>query len=402
MPQPAAPTRPARASAHGVAATRPDDARRLGPALWCAGLGTFAVLYAPQGLLTQVAEETGASPARAALVVAAATAGLAASVLPWAWFSDRVGRTGAMRVAALASVVLALVVPFLPTLALLVAGRFVQGAALGGIAALAVAAAHEHAPLRAGRLAGSYVAATSVGGLAGRLLAVPVAGSLGWRTALVAVGVVVGLLLLGLTALLPATRRPGPTERAPRGTVGGHLRDRRLVALFVVGGLLVGGMTAVYTFLPFRLEASPYGLAPATVSLVFLAYLAGTAGSQAAGRLAQRWGARTMLGLGCLLLAVGALVTLARPLAAVLVGVVLLTVGLFAGHAVAASRAAALAPRGRAQATALYTVTYYTGASVLGACAGPLWTVGGWPAVAGLVVVAGLLALLLVLRGRET
>ena len=380
------------------AGARADDARLLGPALWCAGLGTFAVLYAPQGLLTQVAQETGASPAGAGLLVAAGTAGLAASVLPWAWFSDRVGRTGAMRVAALASVVLAFVVPFLPTLTLLLVGRFVQGAALGGVAALAVAVAHEHAPLRAGTLAGAYVAATSVGGLAGRLLAVPVADRLGWRAALLVVGVVVAVLLGGLVALLPATRRPAPAQRAARGTVRAYLRDPRLVALFVVGGLLVGGMAAVYTFLPFRLEAAPYGLAPAVVSLVFLAYLAGTGGSQAASRLARRWGTAPVLGAACGLLALGALVTLATPLPVVLAGVVLLTVGLFVGHAVAASRVAALATTGRAQATALYTVTYYVGSSVLGATAGPLWAVGGWPAVAGLVVATGLAALVLVAR----
>jgi len=181
--------------------------RRLAAALWCAGLGTFALLYAPQGLLTDVSASLAVSPSRAALLVSGATLGLAASVIPWAWLSDRIGRPEAMRVAAVASAVLAVLVPWLPGFEMLVAGRFLQGAALGGIPALAIALVHDWSlPARAGALAGSYVAATSVGGLVGRLVSVPVAQHLGWRLGLVAVGACLTAVMALLVFLLP----PGP------------------------------------------------------------------------------------------------------------------------------------------------------------------------------------------------
>lgn len=380
--------------------------RRLAAALWCAGLGTFALLYAPQGLLTDVSASLAVSPSRAALLVSGATLGLAASVVPWAWLSDRIGRPEAVRVAAVASAVLAVLVPWLPGLELLVAGRFLQGAALGGIPALAIALVHDWSlPARAGALAGSYVAATSVGGLVGRLVSVPVAQELGWRLGLVAVGAcltaVMALLVLLLPPGTPRDQRRRRGERAPRqGRVThlrAHLRDRTLVALFCVGGLLVGGLAAVFNYLPFRLEAPPYGLAPTVVSLVFLTYLAGTAGSRVASTLCDLWSPRTVLVLACALMGVGAVVTLARPLVVVVTGVTVLTLGLFVGHAVAASRVGARATTGRAQATALYTVFYYVGASLFGWVAGQAWDVAGWVGVVVLVVVLAAAALVLVL-----
>ena len=382
--------------------------RRLAAALWCAGLATFALLYAPQGLLTDVSASLAVSPSRAALLVSGATLGLAASVLPWAWLSDRIGRPEAMRAAAIVSAVLAVLVPWLPTFELLVVGRFVQGAALGGIPALAIALVHDCAlPTRAAALAGSYVAATSVGGLAGRLLSVPVAQHLGWRMGLVAVGACLTALMVLLVLLLPrvrehraraAARLAAAARAEPTGSgahLRAHLRDGTLVSLFCIGGLLVGGLAAVFNYLPFRLEAQPYGLAPTVVSLVFLTYLAGTVGSRLAGALSDRWSPRVVLVLACALMGAGALVTLARPLVVVVLGVTVLTTGLFVGHAVAASRVGARATTGRAQATALYTVVYYAGASLFGWLAGHAWDASGWPAVVTLVVVLAATALLL-------
>jgi predicted MFS family arabinose efflux permease len=389
--------------------------RRLAAALWCAGVATFALLYAPQGLLTEVAAGTGVPASRASLLISAATAGLALSVLPWAWLSDRVGRPAAMRAAAVAAAALSVAVPLLPTFDLLVAGRLLQGAALGGIPALAMTLVHESAsPLRAGSLAGSYVAATSIGGLSGRLLAAPAGEWLGWRGGLVVVGGALTALMVALVVLLPRGARPDGGSsgagaaagrgwgRAPsRGAVRVHLRDPRMLALFAVGGLLVGGMVAIFNYLPFRLEARPYGLAPTAVSLIFLTYLAGTAGSRAAAWLAGRWSHRAVVALGGALLAVGALVTLAGPLVVVVTGVVVLVTGLFVGHAVASSRVGARAATGRAQATALYTVTYYLGSSVLGWLAGLAWDGGGWPLVAGMVAALGAVALVLALYGER-
>ena len=363
---------------------------RLAGTLWCAGLAAFAAMYAPQGLLPQVAADLSVDAARAALLISAATLGLAVSVLPWAWVADRVGLRTAMRAAAGAAAVCAVAVPFLPTFEAMLAGRLVHGIALGGIPALAMTLSHDLvAPARAATVAGSYVAATSVGGLGGRFLAVPMASQIGWRAALLVLGVVVAMLMVVMMALIPRADR----RRRQQGTIaliGGHLRNRAMWPILVAGALLSGALMTMFNYLPFRLADAPYRLEPEVISLVFLTYLGGTAGSRAAGWMGTRFGPAVVLGVSAVVVAAGAGVTLAGSLVVIVVGVAILTTGFFVGHAVASSMVAARAESGRAQATALYTIGYYLGSSVFGWLGGVVWFHGHWPAVAALVMILGL------------
>jgi len=371
---------------------------RLAAALWCAGLAAFATMYAPQGLLTQISHDASVDPSEAALLVSAATLGLALSVLPWAWLSNRIGTRSAMRLAATGTAITAVAVPWLPTFDTLLAGRLLHGIALGGIPALAMALLHNTAtPQRVATMAGSYVAATSLGGLSGRLLVVPIADHIGWCAALFILGGVVAVLMVALIGLIP---RPSvaSTGESDNGAVLAHLRDPAMLSLFGIGALLIGGMVIVFNYLPFRLEEAPYRLAPTMVSLIFLAYLGGTAGSRAAGWLTDRVGGAPILASAGLLMAGGAALTLARPVSMILLGLVVLTTGLFIGHAVASSMVAARANRGRAQATAMYNISYYAGSSAFGWLGGLAWLHAQWVAVTALVVVLGLGASVLGLR----
>lgn len=375
--------------------------RRLILMLWCAGLGAFAAMYAPQGLLPEIARDMSVDASQAALLISATTLGLAASVLPWAWVSDRLGLRAAMRVAAGTAALCAVVVPWLPTFEWLLAGRLMHGIALGGIPALAMTLSHDIvSPARAATVAGSYVAATSVGGLGGRLLAVPAADLLGWRAGLMVLGGAVAVLMIAMIGVIP--RAAG--VRRSRGTIrvlGAHLRNPRLWPILVVGMLLSGAVMTVFNYLPFRLADAPYGLEPTVISLVFLTYLGGTAGSRATGWLSGRFGPSVVLAAAAVLVAVGAAVTVSGPLVAIIAGVAVLTAGFFVGHAVASNMVAARASHGRAQATALYTVGYYTGSSVFGWLGGVAWSHGHWYAVAGLVGILGLTATLLSVVSAE-
>src|SRR5690606_26815347 len=80
-----------------------------------------------------------------------------------------------------------------------------------------------------------------------------------------------------------------------------------------------------------------------------------------------------------------------------LLGLVLITAGFFAGHAVASSAVGRTATHGRAQASALYQSAYYVGSSV-GSTVGALaFHSGGWAGTVGvgLVAVAGVGAITL-------
>ncbi len=372
--------------------------RRLLAALLCAGIATFAQLYSPQGVLPQVAADLGTTADRAALTVSAATLGLALAVVPWSFVGDRVGRLRAMVVAVVAATVLGLVSAWAPTFEAVLALRLLEGAALGGVPALAMAYLNEEVDARAASVAaGWFVGGTTVGGLLGRVVATPVADVTSWRVGMTTVSALAALAAVAFVLLAPRERRFVPVRGAgvlaQTGRVLVNLRDRPLLGLYLTAFLLMGGFVAVYNYLGFRLTAEPYLLPGWAVGLVFLAYLAGTVSAPRAGELAQRHGRYAVLVAGVLVMAVGLLMTLARPLWLVLPGLLVLTAGFFAAHSVASGWAGARAVTARSQSTGLYNLAYYGGSSVLGWAGGLAFEAVGWGGVVGFVAVVVLATL---------
>jgi YNFM family putative membrane transporter len=82
----------------------------------------------------------------------------------------------------------------------------------------------------------------------------------------------------------------------------------------------------------------------------------------------------------------GVALTLAAPLAAIIAGVVLVTVGFFGAHSVASNWVGFRATEARAQASALYLFAYYAGSSVVGYLGGLVFQGRGWPGICALLV----------------
>jgi MFS transporter, YNFM family, putative membrane transport protein len=195
---------------------------------------------------------------------------------------------------------------------------------------------------------------------------------------------------------MPRARGHQPA-RATARTVAHGIRasvgDLALVALFAQGALLMGGFVAVYNYLAFRLEGPEFAL-PATVgSLIFAAYAAGTVSSRLTGRWVPRLGRRPVLVAGTAAMVAGTLLTLSSALVLVVAGLLVLTAGFFASHATASAWVGARATTGRAQATALYNVAYYSGSALVGWVLGYAWSGPGWVGVVAVVVALALGAL---------
>ncbi|WP_029111736.1 MFS transporter [Mycobacterium sp. URHB0044] len=372
--------------------------RRLLAALFCAGVATFAQLYSPQSVLPLIAADLKTGAADAALIISAATAGLAAGVIPWSLVADRIGRVRAMSISVTAATAMGLLVPFAPDYGLLLAGRFVEGVLIGGAPAIAIAYLSEEIhPRHAARAAGMYVAGTSVGGLLGRLVAGPIGEVAGWRIGVLSVAALCGVGALGFIRLAPAPRGYDPTVESalPGGLLhrlAANLRSPRQLTLFAQAFLLMGGFVALYNFLGFRLMAAPFHLPQTVVSLVFLAYLAGTWASSRTGALATRFGRKRVLLASIAVMIVGVSITLSDNVFTVLAGLVVSTAGFFGAHAIASGWTGREATVGKAQASSLYNLFYYGGSSVIGWFGGVAFDVAGWTAVAVTIVVLACVA----------
>ncbi|CAL9471257.1 Inner membrane transport protein YnfM [Streptomyces sp. enrichment culture] len=373
--------------------------RRMSFALFLAGVATFALLYSTQALLPLISGDFGVTASEASWTVAASTGGLALFVIPMSALSERFGRRTVMTASLAVAVTVALLVPFAPSLTALVALRAVQGAALAGVPASATAyLAEEVRPKALITAIGLFVAGNSVGGMSGRVITGWVAQEWGWRVALGALGLVAVGCAIAFRLLLPAPRHFAPGSLRPRvlaRTVRAHLADPLLRRLYAIGALFMTVFGGVYTVIGYRLTDAPFSLPQGVVGSVFLVYLVGTVSASAAGRLVGRLGRRGALYLGGGTTAAGLLLSLADSLPLVLLGLVLITAGFFAGHAVASSAVSKTATHGRAQAAALYQSAYYVGSSVGSTAGAVAFHAGGWAGTVGvgLLAVAGVVGI---------
>ncbi|MFF3733781.1 MFS transporter [Streptomyces sp. NPDC002476] len=368
--------------------------RRMSFALFAAGVATFALLYSTQALLPAISASLGATAGQASWTVSAATGALALCVLPLSALSERFGRRQMMTASLTVAVLVGLLVPFAPSLGWLVALRAVQGAALAGLPASAMAyLAEEVRPKALVAAIGLFVAGNSIGGMSGRILTGWIAQLWGWRAALGAVGLLAAACAVAFHFLIPRARHFTPGSLNPKAvarTVCGHLADPLLRRLYAIGALFMTVFGAVYTVIGYRLVAEPFNLPQGVVGSIFLVYLVGTVSSAAAGKLVARLGRRGALYLAVSTTAAGLLFSLADDVVLVLLGLVLITAGFFAGHAVASSAVSRTATKGRAQASALYQSAYYLGSSAGGTLGAVAFHAVGW----GGTVSLGLLAVL--------
>ncbi|MFF2540839.1 MFS transporter [Streptomyces cyaneofuscatus] len=375
--------------------------RKMSFALFAAGVAAFALLYSTQALLPAISASYGVSAGQASWTVSAATGALALCVLPLSALSERFGRRQMMTASLTVAVLVGMLVPFAPSIGWLIALRAVQGAALAGLPASAMAyLAEEVRPKALIAAIGLFVAGNSIGGMSGRILTGWVAQAWGWRAALAAVGLLAVACAVAFHFLIPKARNFTPGTLNPKAlakTVATHLGNPLLVRLYAIGALFMTVFGAVYTVIGFRLVEEPFSLPQGIVGSIFLVYLVGTVSSAAAGRLVARLGRRGALYLAVSTTAAGLLLSLSESLAAVLLGLVLITAGFFAGHAVASSSVSRTATTGRAQASALYQSAYYLGSSAGGTLGAVAFHAGGWAATValGLLAVLGVVSITL-------
>lgn len=371
--------------------------RRLALAMLFAGFSTFSLLYSVQPLLPLFAADYGLSAEGASLAVSLATGPLAVGILFAGILSDRIGRRPLMVWAMFVAGSLTLAAALVPGWHMLLGLRLLTGVALAGVPAVAMAYVAEEVDVASvGSAMGLYIGGSAIGGMGGRLVASLVADAAGWRWALGCVGLAGVVMAEGFRRLAPPSRGFVAGQAGnPLASAAALLRDRALPLLYAEAFLLMGVFVTIYNYAGFRLLAPPYALSQAAVGFVFLLYILGSASSALFGSFAGRVGRRRVFWLPILVLIAGVAASEGRPLAVVILGIALVTIGFFGAHSIASAWVGRRAVGNRGQGAALYLFFYYLGSSVLGSAGGAAWTNAGWTGVAIFCLILGTLALVL-------
>lgn len=370
--------------------------RRIVVGFFAAGVATWAQIFAVQGVLPSLTVEMGIPVEAAAGAVSATTLGVAVGVLPWAYVSDRIGRAQAMRLAVVATLILALGSAFTADLTPLLTIRFLLGVSVAAVPAVAVAHLYTviGAPYFAGTV-GVFVAGNTVGGFLGRAVAAVGAVEFGWRGGLIIVGALGTVAAVAFIALVPL----GSTHHAadaPRG-VWLNVRSGLMRRLYATGFVVLGCFVGIFNLAAFRLDQVAPGIPELARDSIFLGMLVASLGAAAGGWASTHWSPRIAIVVGAAIGVVGAAIAAIPTIVAVYLGVGVITLGLFIVNAAAYGWVGAAAPGGRSQATALWQLSTQLGNTIVGLVLATVFAQIGWPAA--LVTVAVMLVAVVTLIG---
>jgi MFS transporter, YNFM family, putative membrane transport protein len=377
----------------------PIDPRKI--AVATTGFCAFLNLYSPQALLPELAREFSASPAEMSSVMTASAAAIALTAPFTGALADVIGRKRVITAAMLAVVIPMGMIALATSLEGMILWRFLQGLLLPPIFAVAIAYVGDEWPTaQVPAVAGLYVTGASIGGFAGRFVPGVLADLVGWRSGFLALAVMSLAGAIVVAAMLPRERSFVRSEGlgASVRQMLRHLRNPQLLATYAIGFGVLFNFIAVFTYVNFHLAAPPYSFSPTLLGTIFVTYLAGSATAPLIGWAVVRFGRRPFI-LGVLFAwACGALLLLAQPLAAIILGLLLCAVCGMLCQAISTGYVTAIAKEGRSSAVGLYVTAFYVGGSMGALLPGLAWSAAGWPAcvamaLAMLAIMAAIAAL---------
>jgi YNFM family putative membrane transporter len=354
-----------------------------------AGFAAFVDLYATQPLLPLLARTFHASSFDVSLTITAPTVAVALAAPGIGRLADTLGLRRVIVGSAFAIATATALAATSASLPQLIFWRFVQGLVTPGVFAGTVAYIHELWPAtHSGRGTAAYMTGTIAGGFTGRAVAGLVAADASWTASFVALAAINLAVAAALAIWLPSDSRAARRAASERrsSSLGAHLRNPQLIATYAIGFCVLFTQVAMFTYVTFHLAAPPFSLSTVALGWLFVVYLVGIVVTPFGGRWIDRYGHRTGLALAMGIGAVGALLTLAPWLPAIVAGLALCSTGVFIAQAATSSYIGAVTTKDRALAVGLYSTFYYAGGSVGGAAPSAFWSRGGWPACVALIV----------------
>jgi MFS transporter, YNFM family, putative membrane transport protein len=345
---------------------------------------TFAVMYAPQPLITLFSKEYGVSPSTASASISLPTLALAVSLLFVPGLARRFGRKRVMGLSLFATSGLAIVSGLSHSFAFFLVIRLLEGITVSGFPAIAIAYLNEEiSPKSIGGAMGAYVAGTAVGGFVGRVAIGPLTDWFSWQVAFIVLGIACLACSGYFWVSLPGSRNFRPARVSLRGSLEAlwaGIRRRELLVLYAMAFLTMGSYIALLNYVGYPLTQAPYHLSQTALGSLFVVNLIGIWSAMVFGKLADLHSRARLMRLACVIFASGALLTLAPSLWVKIFGIAVFVFGFFAAHTTVSGWVGVTARSDRkATASALYLLFYYGGSSVLGWAGGYVWAGFQWP-----------------------
>jgi predicted MFS family arabinose efflux permease len=359
---------------------------------------SVANLYYIQPLLAEVGRAMAVDARRMGAVAAATQIGVAAGMFLFVPLGDMIERRRLIVGMSLAAAGATAAMALAPGAGWLTAVSLLIGLVSVVPHLVLPLAARLAAPAERGRIVGRLLAGLLIGVLLARTVSGLIADALGWRAVYLFATAAMLLLAAALHRLLP--RSPPSASLTYPQLVRSLLRLVRqqpaLVEAALTGAMLFGAFSVFWSTLAFHLAAPPHGYGSRVAGLFGLVGVIGAAIAPVAGRLSDRESPRLTVGIGIVTAGAGFAVFWAcgASLWGLAAGVILLDLGVQAGHVANQTRIYALVADAGSRLNTVYMVSYFLGGALGSALGAYGWSAAGWPGVclAGLGMLAMALA----------
>jgi predicted MFS family arabinose efflux permease len=248
-----------------------------------------------------------------------------------------------------------------------------------------------------GRLLGTLLSGNFGGILLSRSLSGVIGESFGWRTVFIFSSLVMLAVALLFRLLLPREQPAGVLSywRLQRSQPGLLRRHPELRRACLSQGLQFGAFMALWSALALHLSGPPWQFGPAQIGSFGLVGLISIGAAPWIGRLVDRRGAWTVVVIGTMMSLVGVsfLWFAGGSIAAILIGLTCLDLGVQGSYVANQSRVFGLDPQARSRLGCLLFFSAYSGAAVCSALVARFWGGWGWQGTTGFSLALVFLAL---------
>lgn len=359
--------------------------RRTVGVMFAASAISVANIYYCQPLLSEIGHSLGVSDRAIGYLPMWTQAGTAFGMFAFVPLGDMFPRRKLIVIMCCVSASTVAMMALARNLALVNAAGFATGLA-GVVAHLILPFAAKLAPAhRRGHVVGIVLSGLLLGILLARTVSGFVGDLLGWRAMYWIAAGGMFTLAIALRYALPYDHpEPGLRYRElARSIIHLVITQPVLREAAIIGGMLFGAFSSFWATLVFFLATPPYHYGARVAGVFGIVGAVGVLFAPWAGKLTDRKGAAFTVALAILTAIASYAIfdVTGRTIWGLIAGVILLDLGVQAGHVANQTRIYALVPEARSRLNTVYMVTYFLGGALGSALGAYGWSRWGWNGV---------------------
>ncbi|UNU72960.1 MFS transporter [Moraxella nasovis] len=277
--------------------------------------------------------------------------------------------------------------------------RFLQGLFVPGITVVLIAYISEEYAKHLPQMMSLYVSGTVLGGFSGRFLAGHLHEIIGWRAGFLAMALLTFIGAIWALKLLPNSQHfiRSHNVTSAFSILLSHTKNRHVMSACLLGGCVLFSLVGCFTFINLHLADAPYQLSASGLANIFSLYLIGMVITPLTSKITVRFGMKCAIIIAVLFSMAGMALTLATPLYIIILGLVVMSTGVFITQSATISYIGSHVSEGRSLASGLYYMGYYGGGSIGAWACAIAYAKGSWLGTVLLILAAQATALMVAL-----